>query len=282
MTHAHGRAGGPPDANQAAQARARIEAMKRQFEQKKAIADSLSEIEHKIGVYSGKGGVGKTTVAVNLAVTLAQQGAAVGLLDVDIDCPNVIRAMRVAEPPSVGEANRMIPPQQFGVSVMSMGFFQQNENEATIWRGPMIHNAINQILQTTAWGALDYLIMDLPPGTSDAPLTIMQALTIDGFVVVTTPQELAKIDAARSINMIRTMRVDVLGVVENFSGDIFGSGAGEELASELDLSFLGRLEMRSDYRDVSKPAALTSKAVRGEYRRIAAAIDAALDDAAGG
>ena len=282
MTHAHGRAGGPPDANQAAQARARIEAMKRQFEQKKAIADSLSEIEYKIGVYSGKGGVGKTTVAVNLAVTLAQQGAAVGLLDVDIDCPNVIRAMRVAEPPSVGEANRMIPPQQFGVSVMSMGFFQQNENEATIWRGPMIHNAINQILQTTAWGALDYLIMDLPPGTSDAPLTIMQALTIDGFVVVTTPQELAKIDAARSINMIRTMRVDVLGVVENFSGDIFGSGAGEELASELDLSFLGRLEMRSDYRDVSKPAALTSKAVRGEYRRIAAAIDTALDDAAGG
>ena len=277
MTHAHTHGGGPPDANQAAQARARIEAMKRQFEQKKAIADSLSEIEHKIGVYSGKGGVGKTTVAVNLAVTLAQQGAAVGILDVDIDCPNVIRAMRIAEPPSVGESNRMIPPQRFGVSVMSMGFFQQNENEATIWRGPMIHNAINQILQTTAWGALDYLIMDLPPGTSDAPLTIMQALTIDGFVVVTTPQELAKIDAARSINMIRTMRVDVLGVVENFSGDIFGSGAGEELARELDLAFLGRLEMRADYRDVSKPTALTSKAVRDEYRRIASAVDAALD-----
>ena len=277
MTHAHTHGGGPPDANQAAQARARIEAMKRQFEQKKAIADSLSEIEHKIGVYSGKGGVGKTTVAVNIAVTLAQQGAAVGILDVDIDCPNVIRAMRIAEPPSVGESNRMIPPQRFGVSVMSMGFFQQNENEATIWRGPMIHNAINQILQTTAWGALDYLIMDLPPGTSDAPLTIMQALTIDGFVVVTTPQELAKIDAARSINMIRTMRVDVLGVVENFSGDIFGSGAGEELARELDLAFLGRLEMRADYRDVSKPTALTSKAVRDEYRRIASAVDAALD-----
>lgn len=277
MTHAHAHGGGPPDANQAAQARARIQAMKRQFEQKKAIADSLSEIEHKIGVYSGKGGVGKTTVAVNLAVTLAQQGAAVGILDVDIDCPNVIRAMRIAEPPSVGESNRMIPPQRFGVSVMSMGFFQQNENEATIWRGPMIHNAINQILQTTAWGALDYLIMDLPPGTSDAPLTIMQALTIDGFVVVTTPQELAKIDAARSINMIRTMRVDVLGVVENFSGDIFGSGAGEELARELDLAFLGRLGMRADYRDVSKPTALTSKAVRDEYRRIASAVDAALD-----
>ena len=276
--HSHG--GGPPDANQAAQARARIEAMKRQFEQKKAIADSLSEIKHKIGVYSGKGGVGKTTVAVNLAVTLAQQGAKVGILDVDIDCPNVIRALRVTEPPTVGETNRMIPPEQFGVSVMSMGFFQQNENEATIWRGPMIHNAINQILQTTIWGTLDYLIMDLPPGTSDAPLTIMQALTIDGFVVVTTPQELAKVDATRSINMIKTMRVDVLGVVENFSGDIFGAGAGEELARELDLAFLGRTEMRADYRDVSRPTVLTSKAVRDEYRQIARSMEGVLNSLA--
>ena len=276
--HSHG--GGPPDANQAAQARSRIEAMKRQFEQKKAIADSLSEITHKIGVYSGKGGVGKTTVAVNLAVTLAQQGAKVGILDVDIDCPNVIRAMRVTEPPTVGETNRMIPPEQFGVSVMSMGFFQQNENEATIWRGPMIHNAINQILQTTIWGTLDYLIMDLPPGTSDAPLTIMQALTIDGFVVVTTPQELAKVDATRSINMIKTMRVDVLGVVENFSGDIFGAGAGEELARELDLAFLGRTEMRADYRDVSRPTVLTSKSVRDEYRQIVSSMEGVLSSLA--
>ena len=276
MTHAHTHGGGPPDANQAAQARARIEAMKRQFEQKKAIADSLSEIEHKIGVYSGKGGVGKTTVAVNLAVTLAQQGAAVGILDVDIDCPNVIRAMRIAEPPSVGESNRMIPPQRFGVSVMSMGFFQQNENEATIWRGPMIHNAINQILQTTAWGALDYLIMDLPPGTSDAPLTIMQALTIDGFVVVTTPQELAKIDAIRSINMIKKLQIDVLGVVENFTGDIFGGGAGAELAERLEIPFLGSVAMRADYRDTSKPAALGSNAILDEYRKIAKGVDVAL------
>ena len=174
----------------------------------------------------------------------------------------------------------MIPPEQFGVSVMSMGFFQQDENEATIWRGPMIHNAINQILQTTIWGALDYLIMDLPPGTSDAPLTIMQALTIDGFVVVTTPQDLAKVDATRSINMIKTMRVDVLGVVENFSGDIFGAGAGEELARELDLAFLGRTEMRADYRDVSRPTVLTSKAVRDEYRQIARSMEGVLNSLA--
>ena len=214
-----------PKEPQAAQARAKIENMKRAFEQKRAIADSFSRIKNKIGVYSGKGGVGKTTVAVNLAVTLAQDGAKTGILDVDIDCPNVVRAMKVFEPPEVGEDKKLIPSERFGVKVMSMGFFQQNEEEAIIWRGPMIHNAINQLLQSTDWGELDYLLIDLPPGTSDSPLTVMQALTLDGFIVVTSPQELAKIDAMRSINMIKTLKVNVLGVVENFSGEIFGSGA---------------------------------------------------------
>ena len=204
--------GNPPNP-QAGQARARIEQMKRQFEQRRAIESSLAGIKTKIGVYSGKGGVGKTTVAVNLAVALAQDGASVGILDVDIDCPNVVKAMKVAEPPEVGDDNRLTPPERFGVKVMSMGFFQKNEEEAIIWRGPMIHNAINQLLQTTDWGEMDYLLIDLPPGTSDSPLTVMQTITVDGFVVVTTPQELAKMDAMRSINMIRTLNVDVLGVV---------------------------------------------------------------------
>ena len=261
---------------QAAQARAKIEAMKRQFEQKRAIADSLSQIKYKIGVYSGKGGVGKTTVAVNLAATLAHDGASVGILDVDIDCPNVVRAMKVLEPPLVGEDRRMIPPERFGVQVMSMGFFQKNEDEAIIWRGPMVHNAIQRLLQTTQWGELDYLVVDLPPGTSDAPLTVMQTLDLDGFIVVTTPQELAKIDAKRSINMIRTLHVNVLGVVENFSGEIFGSGAGEELAAEVDLNFLGRLELKSDYRDTSKPTVLVSEEVLTEYRQIAEEVKSAL------
>ena len=150
---------------QAAQARAKIEAMKRQFEQKRNITSALSRITHKVGVYSGKGGVGKTTVAVNLAVTLAQEGARVGILDVDIDCPNVVRAMKVSERPMAGEDNKLIPSEQFGVKVMSMGFFQENEEEAIIWRGPMVHNAINQLVQSTEWGDLDYLIVDLPPGT---------------------------------------------------------------------------------------------------------------------
>ena len=277
MTHAH-----PPNQQQASQARARIEQMKRQFEQKRAIADSLANITCQIGVYSGKGGVGKTTVAVNLAVTLAQYGARVGILDVDIDCPNVVRAMKIAEPPMVSEQNKIVPSERFGVHVMSMAFFQKDEEEATIWRGPMIHNAINQLLQSTDWGQLDYLVIDLPPGTSDSPLTVMQTLSLDGFIVVTTPQELAKIDAKRSINMIKTLKAPVLGVVENFSGDVFGSGAGEELAREMDLPFLGRLEMRADYRDTSRPTVLTSPAVLEEYRAIAGSTKAALEGVAAG
>ena len=259
-----------------AQARAKVEAMRRQFEQKRTISETLSKIKHKIGVYSGKGGVGKTTVAVNLAVTLANDGANVGILDVDIDCPNVIRAMKVAEPPLATEDKKMIPPKRFGVKVMSMGFFQRDEEEATIWRGPMIHNAINQLLQSTEWGDLDYLLIDLPPGTSDAPLTVMQSLDMDGFVVVTTPQELAKIDAIRSVNMIKKLHIEVLGVVENFTGDIFGSGAGQDLAEHLEIPFLGTIAMRADYRDTSKPTVLNNNDVLQEYRAIAAGVGATL------
>jgi len=269
-----------PSQSEMSHARGRIEQMKQSFERKRAIEQSLSRIKHKIGVYSGKGGVGKTTVAVNLAVTLAKDGEKVGLLDVDIDCPNVVRAMKIIDAPVVGEDQRMMPPESFGVRVMSMGFFQQNEEEAIIWRGPMIHNAINQLLQSTEWGDLDYLIIDLPPGTSDSPLTVMQALTLDGFIVVTTPQELARIDAMRSINMIKTLKVNVLGVVENFSGDIFGSGGGEELATHMGLAFLGRLELRAIYRDTSRPTVLSSKTVRDEYKHIAEQSKAALERAA--
>ena len=138
--------------------------------------------------------MGKTTVSVNLAVTLAQKGYKVGLMDTDIDCPNANRVLGTTDKPTFADG-MIVPPEKYGVKLVSMAFFQENEEEAIIWRGPMVHNAINQFLQTTTWGELDYLVVDLPPGTSDAPLTVMQVLNLDGFVVDTSPQDLAKYDA---------------------------------------------------------------------------------------
>jgi len=251
-----------PDINQA---RSKIQQLKNQFEQRKQLANSLEPIKTKIGVYSGKGGVGKTSVTVNLALSLTKMGYNPGIFDVDIDCPNITKALGVTNKPQVDDQNRMIPPELHGVKVMSMGFFQKNEEEAIIWRGPMIHNAINQLLQATKWGDLDYLFIDLPPGTSDSPLTVMQTLTVDGFLIVTTPQDLAKIDAKRSINMIRTMKVDLLGIVENFSGSIFGQGGGKSLADEMKVPFLGSLALREEYMDLSKPVVLSNDDILKEY-----------------
>ena len=246
---------------------ARLEQIKRSWQQKRQITERLSTIKTKIGVYSGKGGVGKTTVAVNLAATLAQDGNSVGLLDVDIDCPNVTKVLGVTEKADYVNG-QIIPAEKWGVKVISMSFFQEKEDEAIIWRGPMIHNAINQFLQSTDWGDLDYLIVDMPPGTSDSPLTVMQTLPMDGFVVVSTPQELANIDAKRCINMIRKLNLNVVGIVENYTGDIFGQGGGENLAKEVDAPYLGALELRSAYRDSSCPTALLDSAVGEEFSHL--------------
>ena len=258
------------------QRQARLAQIKRQWEQRRAIGRSLGKIKTKIGVYSAKGGVGKTTVAVNLAARLAADGYAVGLLDADIDTPNAPEVLGGgARPDSVD--GRIVPAEAFGVKAVSMSYFQQNSEEAIIWRGPMIHNAINQFLQMTDWGDLDFLVVDMPPGTSDAPLTVMQVLAMDGFVVVTTPQSLAALDAKRSINMIRKLNVEVLGVVENYTGEVFGSGAGRELSSALDLPYLGQIALRSDYRDDSQPTVLASPEVRAEYDAIWSALRGRLE-----
>jgi ATP-binding protein involved in chromosome partitioning len=264
---------------QTPQEQARLEAIKRQWGQRRRISQHFKGIRHKVAVYSGKGGVGKTTVAINLAVTLAQQGHKVGILDADVDCPNVVQALNADEKPEY-EDGEFLPPEKWGVKVLSMGFFQKDPQEAIIWRGPMIHNAITQFLEQTRWGELDYLVTDLPPGTSDAPLTIMQNLPLDGFVIVTTPQELSKTDARRSINMVRKLNLPVLGIVENFSGAVFGEGAGEELAREMELPFLGRIALVADYRDTAKPTVLLSDQVRREYEALAKGVTEALAKAA--
>ena len=243
---------------------ARLEQIKRSWQQKRQITERLSTIRTKVGVYSGKGGVGKTTVAVNLAATLAQGGSKVGLLDVDIDCPNVAKVLGIVEKPDYIDG-RIVPAEKWGVKVISMSFFQENEEEAIIWRGPMIHNAINQFLQSTDWGELDYLVVDMPPGTSDSPLTVMQTLPMDGFVVVSTPQELANIDAKRCINMIRKLNLNVLGIVENYTGEVFGQGGGETMAREVDAPYLGTLALRAAYRDSSRPTSLLDSEVGEEY-----------------
>ena len=259
------------------QENARLEQIKRSWEQKRQITDRLSKIKTKIGVYSGKGGVGKTTVAVNLAVTLASQGTKVGLLDVDIDCPNVAKVMGITDKPDYVD-NQIIPSEKWGVKVVSMAFFQENPDEAIIWRGPMIHNAISQFLQSTDWDELDYLLVDLPPGTSDSPLTVMQNLPMDGFVVVSTPQDLANLDAKRCINMIRKLNLNVLGVVENYTGEIFGEGGGKDLAKEVEAPFLGGLALRSAYRDTSKPTTLLNKSVEEEFVSVATAMKQSLKE----
>ena len=165
-----------------------------------------------------------------------------------------------------------------GRKVVSMAFFQENPDEAIIWRGPMIHNAISQFLQSTDWDELDYLVVDLPPGTSDSPLTVMQNLPMDGFVVVSTPQDLANLDAKRCINMIRKLNLNVLGVVENYTGEIFGKGGGQNLAKEVEAPFLGDLTLRSIYRDTSKPTTLLDKSVENEFISVATAMKKSLKE----
>src|SRR5690606_17964978 len=184
-------------------------------------------IKHIIAVSSGKGGVGKSTVSANVAVALAQQGYRVGLLDADITGPNLPIIMGIhGYPQSSGEKLR--PFEAHGVKVMSMGFLVAPDT-AMIWRGPMIHQAIQQLLRDVDWGELDFMIIDLPPGTGDAQLTLSQSVPLAGALIVTQPQEMALGDARRGIAMFGQVNVPVLGIIENMSGDFFGEGGGKRL-----------------------------------------------------
>jgi ATP-binding protein involved in chromosome partitioning len=206
-------------------------------------------IKNILAVASGKGGVGKTTVAANLAVALAQMGAKVGILDADIYGPNVPIVMGVHAMPAP-EGDKIVPPVAYEVQVMSIGFLVP-EGEALIWRGPMLHKAIEQLLTEVAWGQLDYLVVDLPPGTGDAQLSLAQLVPLTGGIIVTTPQAVALADAMRGLTAFQRLDVPVMGIIENMAGDVFGVGGGEQAAAKLGVPFLGRVYLAPVIRESS-------------------------------
>jgi len=212
----------------------------------------LPNVQNIIAVASGKGGVGKSTVAVNLAAGLSQLGARVGLFDADIYGPNVPRMVKSDQGPEATAEKTLIPPERYGMKLMSMDFLV-GADDPVIWRGPMVHKILTQLVDDVEWGQLDYLVLDLPPGTGDTQLTILQTLPLTGAVIVTTPQQVALDDAIKGLRMFGEHETPVLGIAQNMaefrcpdcggSHDIFGSGGGRELADEENLPFVGSIPL---------------------------------------
>ncbi len=246
-------------------------------------------VKYVIAVSSGKGGVGKSTVSVNLAVAMALTGAKVGLLDADIYGPNIPMMMGVTKPPEQRDG-KIAPAESHGVKLISMGFFVPEET-AVVWRGPMVHTAIQQLFRDVLWGELDYLIIDLPPGTGDAQLTLTQLVPLTGAVTVTTPQEVALHDVRKGMMMFQKVNVPLLGIVENMSyflcghcgerTEIFSHGGGERAAAKLGVPFLGRIPIDPAIRDggdsgmpivVADPASPQSAAFRDIAQKIIAEV----------
>ena len=242
-------------------------------------------VKYVIAVSSGKGGVGKSTVSVNLAVAMALTGAKVGLLDADIYGPNIPMMMGVAKPPEQKDG-KITPAESHGVKLISMGFFVPEET-AVVWRGPMVHTAIQQLFRDVLWGELDYLFIDLPPGTGDAQLTLTQLVPLTGAITVTTPQEVALHDVRKGMMMFQKVNVPLLGIVENMSyflcghcgerTEIFSHGGGERAAAKLGVPFLGRIPIDPAIRDggdsglpiiVADPASPQSAAFRDIAQKI--------------
>jgi ATP-binding protein involved in chromosome partitioning len=227
----------------------------------------LKDVKNVIAVASGKGGVGKSTISVNLAVSLAQAGAKVGLIDADITGPNIPMMLGVdGQPKATEDGKRILPLERHGVKVISIQFFVP-QGQPIVWRGPLVGGAIQQFLRDVEWGELDYLVIDLPPGTSDAQLTLAQAVPLGGAVLVTTPQEVSLSDVAKALAMFKRLSVPVLGIVENMtafvcphcgeSHEIFGRGGGERFAAEHGIPFLGGVPLDVTVRqggDVGVPA----------------------------
>lgn len=219
--------------------------------------EAVPGVRNVIAVASGKGGVGKSTVAVNLALALADTGARVGLLDADVTGPNVPLMMAARGEPH-GQDGKIVPLESYGIKIISIAFFVP-EDQPVIWRGPMVHGAIQQFFRDVLWGELDYLVIDLPPGTGDASLTVAQAVPLAGVVVVTTPQDVALLDVSKSVNMFRKLEVPIIGVVENMSffvcphcgerSDIFGHGGGERFSTRTNIPYLGAIPLHPAIRE---------------------------------
>ena len=232
---------------------------------------SIDGVHHLIAIGSGKGGVGKTTVAVNLAVSLAAKGHKVGLMDADVYGPNVPRMMGIQGAPAT-KGEKLQPLEQYGVKIMSMGFLNPTDRPL-VWRGPMLHSVIQQFLRTVDWGELDYLLVDLPPGTGDVQLTLLQSVPISGAIIVTTPSEVSLEDARKAVVMFQQVRVEVLGIVENMSYlvapksgervDVFGTGGGKQTALSMGVPFIGELPLDPEVRlggDTGRPIAMRNGA----------------------
>ena len=227
----------------------------------------IEGVKNLVAVASGKGGVGKTTVAVNLAIALKNMGAAVGLLDADVYGPNVPMMLGTNEQPRALDERTIIPVQAYGVKMISMGLLNPGD-KPLVWRGPMLHSVMQQFLRSVRWGQLDYLVVDLPPGTGDVQLSLIQTVSVSGAVVVTTPSAVALADVRKAVEMFRQVNVEVLGVVENMSYfacphcqkriDVFGYGEGEKMAKEFGIPLLGEIEIDPQIRiggDTGKPVA---------------------------
>jgi ATP-binding protein involved in chromosome partitioning len=255
----------------------------------------LPDVKHIVAVSSGKGGVGKSTVAANLAVALAASGAKVGLIDADIYGPNIPMMLGVRKPPEQQDG-KLLPAESYGVKLISMGFFVPEET-AIVWRGPMVHTAIQQFFRDVIWGELDYLLIDLPPGTGDAQLSISQLVSLAGVITVTTPQEVALHDVRKGMTMFQKVNVPLLGIIENMSyyicghcgdrAEIFSHGGGQRAAEKLGVPFLGAIPIDPAIRaggDEGMPivAANPDSPQAKSFRDIAAKIAEALDRPASG